>query len=69
MAYAVVAAGGLLAVLLTLAWAREFRLRRALQALLARIFARKGNANGPNPTNRPRDDERGPADAARRQRM
>ena len=61
--YAIVAASGLLAALLALAWAREFRLRRALQSLLARIFAFWRNADGNEPTNRPRDDERGTADA------
>jgi hypothetical protein len=39
MTYAIVAATGLLAALLTIAWCREFRLRRALQSLPARIFA------------------------------
>jgi hypothetical protein len=33
----------LLAALLALAWSREFRLRRALQLLLARIFSSKGD--------------------------
>jgi hypothetical protein len=33
---------GLAAVLLALGWNREFRLRRALQVLLARIFSSKG---------------------------
>jgi hypothetical protein len=33
---------GLAAVLLALGWTREFRLRRALQLLLARIFSSKG---------------------------
>ena len=35
MTFALVAASSVLAVLLTLGWAREFRLRRALQSLLA----------------------------------
>ena len=38
MTFALVAASSVLAVLLTLGWAREFRLRRALQSLLARVF-------------------------------
>jgi len=38
MVFALVAASSVLAVLLTLGWAREFRLRRALQSLLARVF-------------------------------
>jgi hypothetical protein len=32
----------LVAALLAFAWSREFRLRRALQNLLARIFHNKG---------------------------
>jgi hypothetical protein len=32
----------LVAALLALAWSREFRLRRALQMLLARVFSGKG---------------------------
>ena len=69
MTYALVAASGLLAVLLALAWCREVRLRRALQTLLARIFAFWRNAHGDEPTNHPRDGERGPADAADSSRM
>ena len=38
MSYVVVLASGMLATVLALALAREARLRRALQALLARIF-------------------------------
>ena len=38
MTLALVTASSVLAVLLTLGWAREFRLRRALQSLLARVF-------------------------------
>jgi len=38
MIFAVIATSSVLVVLLTLVWAREFRLRRALQSLLARIF-------------------------------
>ncbi len=38
MTYVVVLSCCLLAVLLTLGWTREFRLRRALQSLLARIL-------------------------------
>jgi hypothetical protein len=45
MTYTIVAASSLLAVLLALAWCREFRLRRALQNLLARIFAFWRNAS------------------------
>ncbi len=39
MAFAVLAASSLLIVLLTLAWAKEIRLRRALHSLLARVFS------------------------------
>ena len=56
MTYAVVVASALLAVLLTCAWAKEFRLRRALQALLARIFAHWRSTHETNPTNRPHPD-------------
>lgn len=38
MSFFVSAISGLAAALIALAWAREFRLRRALQALLSRIF-------------------------------
>ena len=38
MMFTLVAASSVLVVLLTLAWAKEFRLRRALQSLLARVF-------------------------------
>ena len=39
MTFALVAASSVLIVLLTLCWAKEFRLRRALQSLLARLFS------------------------------
>ena len=58
----------LLAILLALAWAREFRLRRALQALLARIFTFWRTAHETDSANSPRDDQRDPVDA-RRSRM
>ena len=48
MTYAVVLASSLLAVVLALALAREARLRRALQALLARIFKHWRNADEAN---------------------
>ena len=38
MTFALVAASSVLVVLLTLCWAKEIRLRRALQSLLARVF-------------------------------
>jgi hypothetical protein len=62
--YAIAAASGLLAVLLALAWAREFKLRRALQNLLARLFRHWSNTHETDSTIQPCDDERGPADAA-----
>ena len=52
----VILASALLAVLLTLAWAKEFRLRRALQALLARIFTHWRPAHESDPTNRSHPD-------------
>lgn len=45
MTFALVAASSVLVVLLTFVWAREFRLRRALQSLLARIFTQWRNAH------------------------
>jgi hypothetical protein len=38
MTYTILAASSVLTVLLVFAWAKEFRLRRALQSLLARIL-------------------------------
>ena len=68
MIYAIVAASGLLAVVLTLALAREVRLRRALQNLLARIFRYWRHAHGPNDSSRLQDD-RDVGDNARRDRL
>ena len=48
MTYAFVAASSVLAVLLALGWAKEFRLRRALQSLLARVFTQWRNAHEAN---------------------
>lgn len=45
MTFAVVATSSVLAVLLALGWAKEFRLRRALQNLMTRIFTRWRNAH------------------------
>ena len=45
MTFALVAASSVLVVLLTLGWAKEFRLRRALQSLLARVFTQWRNAH------------------------
>ncbi|MFT5328454.1 MAG: hypothetical protein ACI8P0_006367, partial [Planctomycetaceae bacterium] len=48
MTLALVAASSVLVVLLTLGWAKEFRLRRALQSLLARVFTQWRNAHETN---------------------
>ena len=48
MTYAVVLASSSLAIILALALSREVRLRRALQALLARIFTHWRNADETN---------------------
>ena len=48
MTFALVAASSVLVVLLTLCWAKEFRLRRALQSLLARVFTPRENAHEAN---------------------
>ena len=45
MTFALIAASSVLVVLLTFLWAREFRLRRALQSLLARIFTQWRNTH------------------------
>lgn len=45
MIFTLIAASSVLVVLLTLVWAREFRLRRALQSLLARIFTQWRNTH------------------------
>ena len=55
MVFALVAASSVLVVLLTLCWAKELRLRRALQSLLARVFNQLRNAheaNDPSPRHR-----------------
>ena len=69
MLYALVAASGLLAVFLSLALAREVRLRRALQNLLARIFRHWRNNHVKNPTDRSPNDDHDPVDASRRDRL
>jgi hypothetical protein len=48
MTFALVAGSSVLAVLLSLGWAKEFRLRRALQSLLARVFTQWRNAHEAN---------------------
>ena len=45
MTFALISASSVLVVLLTLVWAKEFRLRRALQSLLTRIFTQWRNAH------------------------
>ena len=61
MSYPVLLASSALAVILVLALAREMRLRRALQRLLARLlkFWRKQHAENP-PTGPTDDDDSGP---------
>ena len=61
MLHAVVLASSLLAILLTLALAREVRLRRALQRLLARIFNHWRNAHESDPRRQSTDRRDGPA--------
>ena len=58
MTTALIAASSVLALLITLAWAKEFRLRRALQSLLARVFSQWRN----NETSSSRHDVPGSAD-------
>ena len=48
MTSALFAASSVLVVLLTLCWAKELRLRRALQSLLARVFTQWRNAHEAN---------------------
>ncbi|MDA9859148.1 hypothetical protein N9D23_13590, partial [Rubripirellula sp.] len=45
MTTVLIAASSTLVVIVTLAWAREFRLRRALQSLLSRVFNHWSSAN------------------------
>ena len=59
MTFALVAASSVLIVLLTLCWAKEFRLRRALQSLLARIFTQWRNAHEANEPEPKHHDVRG----------
>ena len=69
MLYAIVAASGLLVVFLSLALAREVRLRRALQNLLARIFRLWRDTNANDCTSRPANKNHGPVDTSRRDRL
>ena len=69
MIFALVAASSVLAVLLALLWAKEFRLRRALQNLLARMFTRWRNAHESNNTSTTHSDVPGSANVTGRHRM
>ena len=62
MTFALVSASSVLVVLLTLAWTKEFRLRRALQSLLARVFTQWRNAHETNEPSSTRRDVPGSAD-------
>ena len=69
MIFALVAASSVLAVLLALLWAKEFRLRRALQNLLARMFTRWRNAHESNDTSTTKNDVPGSAHVTGSHRM
>jgi hypothetical protein len=68
MTFALVAASSVLVVLLTLCWAKEIRLRRALQSLLARVFTQWRNAHEADSPPQ-RRDVRGSATAGNHRRM
>ena len=61
MTFALFAASSVLVVLLTLGWAKEFRLRRALQSLLARVFTPWRNVHEADDSPPQRRDVRGSA--------
>jgi len=69
MTFALVAASSVLVVLLTLCWAKEFRLRRALQSLLARVFTPRRNAHEADDSLPQRRDVRGSATAGNHRRV
>ena len=69
MTFALVAASSVLVVLLTLGWAKEFRLRRALQSLLARVFTQWRNADEADEKPSTNGNVPGSADARSRRRM
>ena len=69
MTTALIAASSVLVVLLTLGWAKELRLRRALQSLLARVFNPRRNAHEANEPSTKRRDVRGSATAGNHRRM
>lgn len=66
MTFALVATSSVLVVLITLAWAKEFRLRRALQSLLARVFSQWRNAHEANETSAKQRDVSGSDDSRSR---
>jgi hypothetical protein len=69
MTYAVVLTSSLLAVVLTLALAREVRLRKALQRLLAKIFIHGRTAHATDPPNRSPTAQGSPLNSAGDDRM
>ena len=69
MTLALVATSSVLVVLLSLGWAKELRLRRALQSLLARVFTQWRNAHEANETPSASGNVPGSADARSRRRM
>lgn len=69
MVFALVAASSVLVVLLTLGWAKEFRLRRALQSLLAQFFTKWRNAHEADDSPPQRHDGRGSATSGNHRRM
>ena len=69
MMFTLVAASSVLAVLLTLAWAKEFRLRRALQSLLARVFTHWKNVHEANEPSTMRRDVSGSNQPRSRRRV
>jgi len=69
MMFTLVAASSVLVVLLTLAWAKEFRLRRALQSLLARVFTHWKNVHEANEPSTMRRDVSGSNQPRSRRRV
>jgi len=61
MIFALVAASSVLAVLLALLWAKEFRLRRALQNLMTRFFTHWRNPHEEIPASTTKNDIPGSA--------
>ena len=69
MTFALFAASSVLVVLITLAWAKEFRLRRALQSLLARVFTHWKNVHEANEPSTMRRDVSGSNQPRSRRRV